>query len=334
MSLTDKQKKAKRQAKAFFFADTKAMAAALNAEGGAEAALTPRSNVVGVGIGPKVVNGSVIVADEAVRVLVRVKIPRDQLTHDETVPEEFNKLPTDVVEVGDVTALALLKSWQRFGRHRPTSCGVSVGHKNITAGTLGCVVERDGDHYILSNNHVLADSNKGIVGVDEIIQPGRLDGGSAPGDKIADLTDFEPLDFSGNDNEIDAAIAKIGTSGQKKVERDIIDIGKPQQLIKPAATYQSVRKHGRTTGHTIGVVTTVSTDLWVGYGVGQKAWFVDQIEIIGVGGKDFSQGGDSGSLIVDAVTLEPVGLLFAGGKSQTFANPIDKALNRFGVTIA
>ena len=118
-----------------------------------------------------------------------------------------------------------------------------------------------------------------------------------------------------------------------KVEPAIIDIGLTLSATKPAALYQSVRKHGRTTGHTVGVVTALGVDLWVGYGAHGSAWFEDQIAIIGVGSKDFSRPGDSGSLIVDAVTLNPIALLFAGGNGITFANPIDAVLSRFSVTI-
>jgi hypothetical protein len=43
-------------------------------------------------------------------------------------------------------------------RHRPLKIGVSVGHVDVTAGTLGCFVrEPEGEGtFILSNNHVLA----------------------------------------------------------------------------------------------------------------------------------------------------------------------------------
>ncbi|HZO89600.1 MAG TPA: hypothetical protein VFB38_14830 [Chthonomonadaceae bacterium] len=98
----------------------------------------------------------------------------------------------------------------------------------------------------------------------------------------------------------------------------------------PAALYRSVRKHGRTTRHTVGVVTDISASIRVRYGK-QVAPFDNQIAIIGAGGA-FSSGGDSGSLIVDAVNLNPVALLFAGG-STTFANPIGIVLARFSATI-
>ena len=58
-----------------------------------------------------------------------------------------------------------------------------------------------------------------------------------------------------------------------------------------------------------------------------------QLAVSGVGGQ-FSSGGDSGSLVVDAVTRHPVGLLFAGGGlGTTFVNPIGPVLDRFGVEI-
>jgi hypothetical protein len=123
----------------------------------------------------------------------------------------------------------------------------------------------------------------------------------------------------------------IGADSQTDVEPAIIDIGRPQTTSRPAVLYQSVRKHGRTTGHTVGIITDVSADIWVGYGPSRKAWFEDQIAITGVGYTDFSKGGDSGSLIVDAVSLQPVGLLFAVANTLTYANPIDSVLDYFRV---
>lgn len=328
--LTSAQQTAKKKAKEFFFPQDSATA--LTAGGGAPPTWPISGNIVGLGIGSKMMDGVAIAGVDSVHVYVRAKIPKGQLATGEAIPAKFGKLPTDVIEVGDVTAYQPLQSWQRFGRHRPTLCGVSVGHPNVTAGTLGCIVEKDNKHYILSNNHVLANCNQATNG-DKIIQPGAADGGKSPADDLAELTDFLPLDFTGAANEFDAAIALIGDNAQTTVEPEIIDIGRPLKTIKAPVKYQSVRKHGRTTGHTVGVVMAVSVDLWVGYGAHGKAWFEDQISIMGVGSSPFSQGGDSGSLIVDAVTLEPVGLLFAGGGLLTLASPIDRVLSHFGVSI-
>lgn len=98
-----------------------------------------------------------------------------------------------------------------------------------------------------------------------------------------------------------------------------------------AVLYQSVRKHGRTTRHTVGVVMDIAADIRVTFGT-ESADFENQLEISGVSG-GFSESGDSGSLVVDAVTRRAVALLFAGGGSATFANPIGPVLSRFGVEI-
>jgi hypothetical protein len=95
--------------------------------------------------------------------------------------------------------------------------------------------------------------------------------------------------------------------------------------------YQSVRKHGRTTQHTVGVVTDIAADIRVRYG-NRSGLFQNQLAIDGVGGT-FSSAGDSGSLVVDAVHLTPVALLFAGSDSTSFANLIQPILDRFMIEI-
>ncbi len=277
------------------------------------------SNVVGVGYGAKVTAGAGVSDGPAVRVYVRAKVSAASLPKAEVVPREVNGLQTDVVQVGDVTALA-----------RPTPCGVSVGHYATTAGTLGCLVRRrgseNGDRFILSNNHVLANSNEGKVG-DPILEPGPIDGGD-PDNPVAELSNFEPIDFSGP-NAMDAAIARVLDSSD--VEPEILGIGRVQQPAMPAALYQSVRKRGRTTLHTIGVVMDLAADINVRFGR-HTVSFEDQLAVTGVGGQ-FSSGGDSGSLVVDAVTRRPVALLIAGGLDTTFANQIGPILDRFGAEI-
>lgn len=218
-------------------------------------------------------------------------------------------------------------------RHRPVVCGVSVGHSNVNAaGTLGCLVEKEGHHYILSNNHVLTDSNEATPG-DAVIQPGSIDGGTPPEDNIATLEPYSEIDFSGDANDIDAAIAQVGDTNQTLVSPEIIDIGTPSTTSCLASLGQTVRKSGRTTGHTIGVVEDISGDFWVGYG-NKSTLFEDQIVVRSVDANPFSAPGDSGSLLVDQQMLEPVALLFAGDDSGlTIANPIKLVLDYYGVTV-
>jgi hypothetical protein len=228
-------------------------------------------------------------------------------------------VPTDVIPVGDLAA--------QFPR--PVECGVSCGHPRITAGTIGCVVTSNGSNrrFILSNCHVLTDLNGAQPG-DDILEPGLADGGD-PTRPIARLTAFQPVDFTGQPNRIDAAIAELINAPD--VDPRINTIGPIAPTPMPAALYQSVRKRGRTTLHTIGVVMDLAADVRVRYG-NRVAQFSDQIAVSGVNGA-FSAGGDSGSLVVDAVTRRPVGLLFAGGGNTTFCNHIADVLGPFRVSI-
>lgn len=284
--------------------------------------LPPHSNVVGVGYGSKLsyaASGAIVENEIAVRVYVRTKLPQAVVPSAQRVPAKINGKTTDVIAVGELSLLA-----------RPVRCGVSVGHRAVTAGTLGCLVKRvndmSGERFILSCNHVLADCNKATVG-DPVLEPGLADGGDA-NPPIAELTDYEPLSLT-EPNTIDAAIARV--LNPDDVRPDIHDIGYAEPPAGPASVYQSVRKYGRTTRHTVGVIMDIAADFraWAGP---ELIDFENQFEINGVNGA-FSDGGDSGSLVVDAVTRRAVALIFAGGGGSTFANPIEPVLGRFGVEI-
>lgn len=274
------------------------------------------SNVQGVGFGAKVTTGAGL-HDLAVRVYVRAKQPRSMLTKKETIPDQINGMPTDVIPVGDIHAAVVM-------------CGVSVGHVKVSAGTIGCIVTRDGDpdkRFILSNNHILANSNDAQV-EDRILQPGKLDGGKPP--HIARLTEWEPLLFDGRANAYDAAIAELLDAESVTPELEVI--GPMSEPVTEPAVYQSVRKHGRTTLHTLGVIMDLAADIRVRYG-NRVAWFEDQLTVTGVNGW-FADRGDSGSLVIDAVTRRPVALLFAVASGNTFCSPIEPVLERFGAKIA
>ena len=121
---------------------------------------------------------------------MRKKYPLVALDASDVIPLEYRGIQTDVIEVGDIVAQAY-DQWAR-----PTLPGDSIGHFNITAGTFGCMVRRKGtnDPFMLSNNHVFADTNKANIG-DPILQPGPHDGGTAD-DLIGYLKDFVPIEFS------------------------------------------------------------------------------------------------------------------------------------------
>jgi hypothetical protein len=243
-----------------------------------------------------------------------------------------DEIPLHVVPTGIIEALP-----HRF-RLRPAPGGISVGHFKVTAGTLGCLsfgrsAPRNGRVLILSNNHVLANSNNAAIG-DCVCQPGTADGGSCPADQVAVLERFVPMVFGGAPNYIDCATAWAWPDRVRK-ELMYLSAGVPTYFNVnniPLAAYwgMPVGKTGRTTQLTSGYVSATGASLWVNYG-GLQAWFTDQIEITGYTAA-FSAGGDSGSLIWtwDAAR-RPVGLLFAGATigtiPKTFANRIDRVMS-------
>ena len=210
---------------------------------------------------------------------------------------------------------------------RPVPFGVSTGHPAITAGTIGCRLTDGTDVYALSNNHVYADENNASIG-DNALQPGPFDGGMNPGDAIGTLKAFIPIRFGGRTNFVDAAVA-LSSTALLGTSTLLGGYGTPKSTTTTASIGIAVQKYGRTTGQTSGTVTGVNATVWVGYDSG-VARFRKQF-IIEPGG--FSEGGDSGSLIVvdgGSDDRKPVGLLFAGSSTHTIANPIDQVLQRLG----
>ena len=217
---------------------------------------------------------------------------------------------------------------------RPVPIGVSTGHPDITAGTIGCRVTDGEDVYALSNNHVYADENTVSIG-DAVIQTGTFDGGSLPDDYVGTLDAYVEIKFDGSDNTVDAAIA-LTTASDVGNSTPSDGYGTPKSQTMAPAVNMKVKKYGRTTGLTKGSVYVINATVNVGYSTG-VAKFVNQI-VVQPGG--FSAGGDSGSLIVvdgkgrdKAHNNEPVGLLYAGSSFFTIANPIDDVLSAFGVVI-
>jgi hypothetical protein len=271
------------------------------------------------------------------------------------IPGALDGVPVVVIVTGEIKALAKggqpgppgsgdRCSADPTARYvRPVPIGVSTGHPDITAGTIGARVTDSADVYALSNNHVYADENRASFG-NNALQPGSYDGGKDPADAIGTLDDFEPICFSAvqagcndggtndvNKNTIDAAIA-LSTTAELGNATPCADYGTPKSATAEPALNLNVMKYGRTTGLTKGRITGINAAVNVGYDTG-TARFVGQI-IIQPG--SFSAGGDSGSLIVvqkGADARKPVGLLFAGSPQITIANPIGAVLQRFDVTI-
>ena len=225
-------------------------------------------------------------------------------------------------------------------RQRPLLIGASIGHFAVTAGTLSCFVRpRNGDGtFVPSNNHVLANENRGRRG-DAIVQPGIYDRGSVTDDVVATLGDFVRLKKV-DSNFIDCAVGELAT-GINFDATKLRGLGKLSGLGEPFLDSGAmVLKVGRTTGATHGKVTAFEMDnVVVSYGIGNLR-FDNQVEIESSEDRPFSDGGDSGALIVDG-GKHGVALLFAGsdqggsnGQGLTYANPLGAVLDALEMELA
>ena len=279
-------------------------------------------NVLGVGIGYKEIGGKET-TELCIKVYVEKKLPQKELSAEEIVAETVDKIKTDVQEVGLIEALPYKN------RIRPARPGYSIGHYKITAGTFGCLV-RDTCYpcriHILSNNHVLANSNVANIG-NPILQPGSVDGGTYPADMIARLSRFIPIRFNNPAlyNLVDAAIAQ--PADHRNVIASVVALGIPKGTVE-AILGMSVVKSGRTTQTTAGKVIGVDVTVSVGYGGGRVAHFRNQVLTT-----NMSQGGDSGSLLMRRADQKATGLLFAGSSKVTVHNNIANVLIALGVEI-
>jgi hypothetical protein len=248
----------------------------------------------------------------------------------------------------------------------PVPLGSSGGNNNdydtqgnqivdCCSGTLGSLIQDNSNHqYLLSSNHVLARSDHASVG-DAIIQPGLIDNNCTPNGDGAGTTPVGTLSgwlaLSSAATNADAAIAQVD-SGAVNPTGSILELGAKQSdgslaaappgisstggKGEAAALDLVVAKSGRTTGLTCGGISALNLDVTVDY-------YLDCAETkpyltktytnqLAISGNEFSDAGDSGSLVVDSANAEPVGLYFAGGTdaagvSQGVANPVADVLS-------
>jgi hypothetical protein len=311
--------------------------------------LLKKKNVILIYTGKKVVGG-VETERISIRVGVSKKVPLVQLAKKDIVPKTIKGMETDVFETEMPKALAV--AVDRKSRIRPAPGGCSIGHFQITAGTLGMIVKKAGISHILSNNHVLANSNDALL-EDQSWQPGKYDGGTEA-DTIGHLAAFVPINFidestcpiattiirvfnalaklfkrktrlpnaiSSPINKVDCAISR--PLFDEDISQEILELGVPVGFGE-VKVGDKVKKSGRTTAVTQGDV--IATDGVVNVSYGEKiAVFEDQI-ITGA----MSQGGDSGSAVLNDKN-EVAGLLFAGSESLTIVNKIANVIAALGL---
>jgi hypothetical protein len=261
------------------------------------------------------------------------------------LPAQLNGLPVRILETDPIVARdGPPGTNHRQGFDPPVPMGVSTGTDNgCFAGTLGYRVFRIGQPSkvgYLTNAHVAAAGGAGLCpgkaafGEDQF-QAGLLDSDCSPVlPKIGDLVQYVPLVFGGSfENTVDAAFV---ASSRSLVNKLILDIGHPSPSVAAPALNQTVRKSGRTTGLTKGTITTINATINVIYGSRcGTAKFVGQI---GITPGSFSAAGDSGAPILTSMKdssgrYRPVGLLFAGSSTTTFANRLSDVLGALGAVI-
>jgi hypothetical protein len=291
----------------------------------------PDHNMVGVGIGRKIVKGRAT-SRPSVRLYVAQKLDRRLVAPDHLLPPEIAGVETDVVQVGRLRA-QVLPSRQRRRPARPgCSIGFRLGPPNdglLMAGTLGAVVAQGPQQFILSNNHVLANENALGPGT-TIYQPGLLDHGDPDADGVARLSRFITLSTAGP-NRTDCALAEIldpalvGPRVMAKVGK--LKSAEPFVMTEGLA----VEKVGRGSGYTVGEVFDIDATLTLNYEIGDLT-FVNQALIRGASGA-FSEYGDSGALVVAEDSGRAVGLLIGGSADFSVANHLDDVLTDLGVTL-
>lgn len=340
-----------------------------------EEELLGRDNVVGLALGTKWTKGR-DTGKKAVTVLVDTKLDDELLPHGQRVPKELRGTPTDVQEVGVIfagPAAGTLEAPPAFelampeaatnghaaveapeairpaaeeiaplalsGVVRPLIGGFSIGHYQITAGTIATACydwsempDIPSRYFVLSNNHVLANSNAASLG-DPIRQPGPYDGGTAAY-TVGKLARFVPIKWktatSTPLNYVDAAVAEVDF---RLLSREVYWIGYVKKLYMAPTVGTIVQKTGRTTYYTTGRVTNINATVDVNYGGGKVARFARQILAQTRDGHAMGGPGDSGSLVTN-LDEEGVGLLFAGSSAVTVCNHLHyvQALLRVRIT--
>ena len=293
--------------------------------------------------------------EPAILVFTKTEIKPQSLKKGFMIPELIENVPVVIEVTGPIVAYKGPPSngvSHTEKQDPPIQLGTSGGWKYDIAngyccgGTLGSLVTDGGKQYILSNSHVfvgdVVDGGNGIVAQigDPIIQPGLIDVGcnASLAQDVANISSLSTIYPPLSTPNIDASIAEI-IANMVRTDGAILEIGTIASTTVAAFINQDVKKSGRTTGLTRSYVNGLNATINVGYGdecAGGSftKQFTDQIVIKNPGSK-FLNSGDSGSLMVEDVDVDPraVGLLYAGGGNTAIANPINDVLNYFGITM-
>ncbi len=250
-------------------------------------------------------------------------------------------IPVKVVNIGKTitrpeSASSTIHRGNVFVKNNRIACGSSCQPTGeMYTGTFGAITTKDGSLFALSNNHVFSACNH-IPKGQPIMSPSNMDCGPniiAPRE-IARHSGLIELRSGAPEfvptTSIDAAYAEITPEAVSSWQ------GGDDGYDTPASTTRlsvgmSVKKVGRTTGLTHGIVESVVPDyLSIPYQCKKftaTVWF-QNIWMVKAVGDLFALCGDSGSLVVTEDGMTTVGLLFAATKKGDYGYviPIDSIL--------
>lgn len=281
-----------------------------------------KRNVTGLAFGHKIINGA-NTKEPCLKIFVKEKSSPSLLNSNDLIPKIYHGIKTDVVQSGKLSYSSLKE------KKLPMQFGYSLGNAHVKdVGSSACLVkDKCGNLYILSTNHVLSYFDRLPVGT-PILHPGVNDGGKYPDDLIAILSKKIPIISSPNDdkfiNHVDCAIAKV--INPNLVSKEIAFLGKVTG-VSDAKLNLNIKKVGRTTELTTGIITELDAILTLEDSFGNDTIFHNQIITTFMSSK-----GDSGSLVLDN-NNNAIGLLFGNGESISMVNPIKSVLTALDVSI-
>jgi hypothetical protein len=207
----------------------------------------------------------------------------------------------------------------------PILMGTSSGNDNYcgAGGTVGCVVAAGNTKYFLSCAHVYTPNNDADLSA-KVTDPMRRLPNCLAQPVIGTVSDFTPM-VDGGVYTMDAAIAKVGSKVSYSTE--MFTGYTPTSTVTPPSEGLLIKKTGAATAVRSGVVSMIDYDTALGGHGFTGQMFIDT--------DDFALPGDSGALAVTEAENNPVGIVIGGGPgSYTIVTPIQRILDRFGVTVA
>lgn len=258
--------------------------------------------------------------DKIVTVFVEKKIPKEQVSRRQRVPQKIDGMKTDVVSFDGL--IVAEEDIDLDSRLRPLRLGCSIMNEaGRGKGSLGPLFRDEpftGDFYYGSNSHVLLESpekdlkdQKSLM----IVQPGHPSAGEVL--NVISATKIIPRGTAPRDSGIGLLLEA------KNADPSVVGYGIPVRVRIPdvGETGRLVSWKMRSTGKKLFKNATVQ----VGYPAGPT--IRPGVSIY----ERMSVGGTSGTAIVSAGgELELWELNFAGSPSKTIADPFDRAFDIYG----